>query len=119
MSSITETHLLDDALWSRVLTRDIVNALQGQVLQCYWGDAQGQTQSVPLRLGMPRERSDYADFQQFSVFFQGPAQPQLPQQTYRMRHAALGDFAVFIALVARNKDGFEYEACVSHDRTNA
>ncbi|WP_353233430.1 hypothetical protein [Diaphorobacter ruginosibacter] len=115
MPPVTETHLLDDALWSRVLTHDIAAALQGQVLQCYWGDEQGRTQSVPLRLGALRERPAHQQHQQFSVFFQGPASPQLPQRTYRMRHAELGDFAVFIAPVARTSEGLEYEACVSHD----
>lgn len=55
-----------------------------------------------------------ARFVQFSLVFRGPADPLLPQGTYRFRHAALGDFAFFITPVARTAQAADYEACFSH-----
>ncbi|MBF5004223.1 DUF6916 family protein [Diaphorobacter caeni] len=114
MTDAADTHLLDDAVWARSLTHDIANQLQGQSMQCFYGDAQGHSHVAPLLLRAVKERPSLEQFQQLSLYFQGPASPQLPQQTYRMRHAELGDFAVFITPIARNAEGVEYEACVSH-----
>jgi len=46
----------------------------------------------------------------FSLMFHGPAEPFLPQRTRKMIHPALGEFELFLVPVARDKDGFQYEA---------
>ena len=62
------------------------------------------------------EQADAGNLRQFNLSLFGPAAPMLIQRTYRMQHAGLGDFAVFISPVARTADGFEYQACFSHER---
>src|SRR5258708_13395251 len=37
-----------------------------------------------------------------SLVFRGPRQPQLSQRTYRVRHAQLGDYAIFITPIAQS-----------------
>ena len=46
----------------------------------------------------------------FSLFFVGPPEPSLPQATYDMAHAGLGEFALFLVPLGRSDDGVQYEA---------
>ncbi len=46
----------------------------------------------------------------FSLVFEGPAEPQLPQATYALAHRALGPLDIFLVPVARSPAGIRYEA---------
>jgi hypothetical protein len=52
----------------------------------------------------------FADREAFVLTFDGPAEPHLPQGTYRLVHERLGSQDVFIVPVARTDDGYQYEA---------
>ena len=47
---------------------------------------------------------------QFSLVFRGPASPLLPQATYRLSHAELGELDVFLVPVGTEPDGLRYQA---------
>lgn len=46
----------------------------------------------------------------FSLLFRNTAAVVLPQQTYRLRHARLGDLGIFLVPVAMDRGGFLYQA---------
>ena len=46
----------------------------------------------------------------FSLVFEGPAQPLLPQATYELAHPTLGPLNIFLVPVARSPAGIRYEA---------
>ncbi|MBN6152038.1 hypothetical protein JR065_16970 [Xanthomonas sp. AmX2] len=46
----------------------------------------------------------------FSLLFRNASAFLFPQQTYRMRHARLGELGIFLVPVARERDGFLYQA---------
>jgi hypothetical protein len=46
----------------------------------------------------------------FSLLFQGPAEPVLPQATYRFEHGSLGAMGIFIVPLGRDEHGATYEA---------
>ena len=46
----------------------------------------------------------------FSLLFRNSAAILLPQQTYRMKHARLGEIGIFLVPIAMNRDGFIYQA---------
>lgn len=46
----------------------------------------------------------------FSLLFRDTTQRVLPQGTWRMRNATLGELDIFLVPVARDKDGTSYEA---------
>jgi hypothetical protein len=47
----------------------------------------------------------------FSMYFQGPPKPYLPQATYSFSHDALGGpHHIFIVPTSRGQEGFLYEA---------
>lgn len=46
----------------------------------------------------------------FSLLFRNGSSFLFPQQIYRMHHAALGEIGIFLVPVARERDGFLYQA---------
>jgi hypothetical protein len=52
----------------------------------------------------------------FSLFFHGPQTPFMPQAIYMLQHAKLGALEIFLVPVARDQDGFEYEAVFNQMR---
>ena len=47
----------------------------------------------------------------FSLFFQGPQEPHLPQKIYRLHHEAFGEpMDIFVVPIRRDAEGFIYEA---------
>lgn len=48
--------------------------------------------------------------QPFSLTFEAPAEPALPQRIYRLEHPQLGAMDIFLVPVARTPEGLRYEA---------
>jgi hypothetical protein len=46
----------------------------------------------------------------FSLVFEGPREPLLPQQTLTVRHPGLGEQAMFVVPVARQGQTVQYQA---------
>lgn len=46
----------------------------------------------------------------FSIVFRGPSQQVLVQRTYRVEHAQLGTFDLFIVPIGPDETGMRYEA---------
>lgn len=46
----------------------------------------------------------------FSLVFRGPAELDLPQATYTLRHAELGELVLFLVPIARDEGGSLFEA---------
>jgi hypothetical protein len=61
---------------------------------------------------------NYSPLQEaFSILFRGTLDTLLRQGLYEMEHDRLGSFAIFMTPVARQQDGFHYEACFNRLRT--
>jgi len=48
--------------------------------------------------------------EQFSLLFRGPSDPVMPQGQYRLAHATLEPFELFLVPVSRDDQGTYYEA---------
>jgi hypothetical protein len=46
----------------------------------------------------------------FSLVFRGPAEVVLPQHIYRIQHAQLGSFDLFLVPIGPDREGMRYEA---------
>ncbi len=68
----------------------------------------------PIHLTLTEARGlgrAFADREAFVLTFDGPAEPHLPQGTYRLTHDALGPQDIFLVPVAQSDDGgYQYEA---------
>lgn len=58
----------------------------------------------------PQDAGPHAPRPPFSLLFQGPADPFLPQATYRFEHGSLGEMEIFIVPLGRDEHGTVYEA---------
>jgi uncharacterized protein DUF6916 len=69
--------------------------------------------SAPLRLvdaEVTGERAAGMERDPFRLALLGPANPVLPQRTYRLEHDTLGALDIFIVPIARDANGTTYEA---------
>lgn len=46
----------------------------------------------------------------FSIVFRGPQDVLLPQRIYRMEHAEIGSFELFLVHIGPDEEGLRYEA---------
>ena len=69
--------------------------------------------TVLLRLAEVVGERVTGGLEQFSLYFHGPADRQLPQGTYALAHDALGALALFLVPIGANPERVVYEACFS------
>jgi len=55
-----------------------------------------------------------SDVERFSLYFYGPGNFQLPQNTYRLTHERMGELDIFLVPVAHEPRGYRYEAVFSY-----
>lgn len=67
-------------------------------------------QALALELVEANALSFSARHEAFALLFRGPATPALTQGLYRVSHAAVGAFDLFVVPVRRDDDGLCYEA---------
>ena len=65
---------------------------------------------VALRLIQVNEPATPPHIEFFSLFFEGPAAPRLPQRIYRVQHEKMGSFDLFLTAVAGDASSITYEA---------
>ena len=74
--------------------------------------------SIELNLsevkGYPSGPNEQTGMERFSVFFDGPADPFLPQSLYRLEHERMSEFDLFLVPVAKTDQGFRYEAVFNY-----
>ena len=68
---------------------------------------------LELELTKVEEAVTPPDYEQFSLMFRGTLETPLGQGTYRMEHEKLEASDVFLVPVAKETDGFYYQACFS------
>jgi uncharacterized protein DUF6916 len=64
--------------------------------------------------GYSSNAREQSGLERFSVFFVGPLEVKLPQHTYRLKHAKMGEFDIFLVPIGRNEQGFRYEAVFNY-----
>lgn len=62
---------------------------------------------------MPQQ-NEQSGMERFSVFFDGPGDIRLPQQTYRLQHEEMGAIDLFLVPVSGDEKGFRYEAVFNY-----
>jgi hypothetical protein len=60
------------------------------------------------------KHEEQAGMERFSVYFTGPAEPFLPQQSYTFQHAEMGEFEMFLVPLSRKEAGARYEAVFNY-----
>ena len=102
----------DEEPLARRLSWDEARGLAGESFEVIAGEA--NSHGTVVQVASVAERASAPAMVQFALVFRGPREPLLAQDTYRFRHARLGDFAFFITPIAQSADATDYEACFSH-----
>lgn len=80
----------------------------------------GESRRVELKLvevvGYESRPDEQQGMERFSLFFLGPAEPFLPQNTYTMEHEQMGSNPIFIVPIAKTDEGFRYQAVFNYFR---
>jgi hypothetical protein len=74
------------------------------------GDPAGTTVELLLVEATGHDTGPQAPRLPFSLIFHGPADPFLPQASYRVEHPTLGALGIFIVPLGRDEHGTTYEA---------
>ena len=74
------------------------------------GGEGGAKVELTLAEAVPKETGSHAPRPPFSLLFHGPADPFLPQASYRFEHPRLGAIGIFIVPLGRDEHGTTYEA---------
>ena len=64
--------------------------------------------------GYANGANEQKGMERFSLFFNGPSDLHLPQQTYELEHEQLGSLHIFLVTIGRNDQGFTYEAVFNY-----
>ena len=71
---------------------------------------EGEVQFVLVEARLLPSSNGQAMRAPFSLLFRNSASFLFPQQIYQMRHERIGETGIFLVPIAREKDGFLYQA---------
>jgi uncharacterized protein DUF6916 len=58
--------------------------------------------------------TEQSGMERFSVFFDGPPDSLLPQQSFELQHEHMGAFDIFLVPISGDEKGFRYEAVFNY-----
>lgn len=88
------------------MTADDFSALADRTFSITTSEAAVPIELIEVKKLGAGERKNGA----FSLLWQGPTKPYLPQQTFQVSHPEIGEHAIFLVPVAEKTIGFQYEA---------
>jgi hypothetical protein len=91
------------------LTRESFAAHLGSVFRAQAPDRVLEFRLVEVK-ALSTAAGEARQRQPFSLYFLGPGDVLVPQQTVALEHAALGRLGIFLVPVGREPEGYRYEA---------
>jgi hypothetical protein len=79
------------------------------------GEREINLRLAEVKAYMP-EPTEEKGMERFSVFFEGPPDVILLQQTYSLRHERMGEFEIFLGAISGDAKGVRYEAVFNYYR---
>jgi hypothetical protein len=67
--------------------------------------------------GYMSKHNEQTGMERFSVYFQGPGEPYLPQKSYTVQHDQMGEVEIFIVPIGKTDAGFRYESVFNYFKT--
>ena len=97
------------------LTHDEFSKHVGSKFQIPFSDGNLELTLTEVKAYMPGD-NEQSGMERFSIFFDGPADLLLPQQTYLLLHEQMGEFELFLGAISRDAKGIQYEAVFNYYR---
>ena len=95
------------------MLEDVTKAMFAENVNSTFNLRQETGQPVALELVELCEGAPHPKYEQFSLFFRGPRAVLLPQRTYEVDHAKLGQFLLFLVPIKQDENGIYYESVFS------
>lgn len=95
------------------LTHDEFSKHVGSKFQIPLADGDFELTLTEVKAYMP-EANEESGMERFSIFFAGPPNLLLPQQTYFVRHEQMGEFELFLGAIAGDANAVRYEAVFNY-----
>lgn len=95
------------------LTHEEFSKHVGSKFQIPFTDGDFELTLTEVKAYTPGDNEE-SGMERFSVFFDGPADLLLPQQTYLLRHEQMGEFELFLGANSRDAKGIRYEAVFNY-----
>ena len=64
--------------------------------------------------GYRPDPTEQSGLERFSVFFDGPSDFLLPQQSFELQHEHMGAFDIFLVAISGDEKSFRYEAVFNY-----
>lgn len=96
-----------------ILTEEEFSKHIGTEFYVKFGEGEARLTLAEVKGYMP-EPTEEKKMERFSVFFDGPADSILPQQTLQMRHEMMGEFDMFLVPIGGDEKVFRYEAVFNY-----
>ena len=92
-----------------ILTEEEFRKHAGTTFYAKLGEREVEIKLTEVR-GYNPGPAEQKGLERFSLLFHGPVDSFLPQQSFEMRHDAMGDLYLFLVPISRDDKGFQYEA---------
>jgi hypothetical protein len=91
--------------------------LNTKVLANANAETQAELELVEVK-GYTSKHEEQSGMERFSIYFQGPPEPYLPQKVYAFKHKQMGEFEMFVVPIAKNEKGFRYESVFNYFKSS-
>ncbi len=92
-----------------ILTEEEFSKHVGTTFHAKLGEREVDVTLAEVKAYMP-DPTEQKSMERFSLFFDGPSDAYLPQQSLPMRHETMGDFDIFLVPINGDEKGIRYEA---------
>jgi hypothetical protein len=96
-----------------ILTEEEFSKHVGTTFHTKFGEREVDLTLAEVKSYMPGP-SEEKSMERFSLFFDGPSDFLLPQQSFPMGHDTMGDFDIFLVPINGDEKGIRYEAVFNY-----
>jgi len=98
---------------NNILTEEEFSKHVGTQFYASFDDREVNLTLTEVKPYLRAETTDEA-MERFSLFFDGPPDVLLPQQSFHVRHGSMGEFDIFLVPISGDANGFRYEAVFNY-----
>ncbi|RPJ26495.1 MAG: hypothetical protein EHM33_11405 [Chloroflexi bacterium] len=98
------------AFWSEATLENWTHAAFSKQIHTTFGLTHPECGNIPLELVSVSELRETARQRMYSILFRGPLELPFQQGSFPLAHEVMGEATLFLVPVAREADGFRYEA---------
>jgi uncharacterized protein DUF6916 len=96
-----------------ILSEEEFSKHVGTTFHAKSGECETDLTLAEVKAYMPQPTEEKR-MERFSLFFDGPSDPFLPQQSFQISHETMGAFDIFLVAIDGDEKGIRYEAVFNY-----